>query len=379
MKRQLIFSLLCLGAMSMHAQFTVGTFFFDNYPHTYDFHLPTAWTPGSQLPLVLDLHYLGADGRDEDSLTQFNPIADAEGFIICHPYGGSTDWNAGQNIPYAVGDQSVEYLSRLIDTMHVKYGADLDRIYVVGMGQGAFMVHRLSCDLAHRLAAIAAVSGSITDSAAYYCGSTRPMPLMIIHGTADSVVPYFTGLPGYWSAIPDLVTHWQGRDSCVGSPVVNNLPDLVQEGSTITTSRWAGVQGSELLLYEVVGGGFAWPGASRDLGSGGNRNMDINASQHIWDFFKTHRLSDGPLAIQDALGHDQQLHIYPQPTAQLLHVKMNDGEFNHLSIKNLQGIEMHPPMTKLGSSAANVDMSELPVGIYFLQIDDVVRRIVVMR
>jgi polyhydroxybutyrate depolymerase len=371
--------LLCLATLACHAQIITGSFSFDGYIRVYDLHLPTGWTPGSDYPLVLDFHYLGADGRDEDSLTRFNPIANAEQFIICHPYGLGTDWEVGQSVPYHNGLSEVDLVSALIDTLDGRYGVDLNRVYAVGLGQGGFMVHRLACELGHRIAAFAAVGASIADSAAYYCQGDRPIPMMIVHGTADSVIEYNVGLAGYWRSIPDLLAFWQGRDTCAAVPDSADLPDLVQEGSTIRTYRWACAQGSELLLYKVIGGGFAWPGANRDLGSGGVRNMDINASQHIWNFFEHHGLS-GPLVVGTTPAVVQPLpQLYPQPAHDVLHVSMAVSRIKEMKIIDLNGREVMAPIAQDSPSQATIDVSALPSGIYILQVGGVARRIAVAR
>jgi polyhydroxybutyrate depolymerase len=51
-----------------------------------------------------------------------------------------------------------------------------------------------------------------------------------------------------------------------------------------------GVEGAEVILYGVEGGGHAWPGGSQYLPESviGKVSHDIDATQLVWDFFKTH-------------------------------------------------------------------------------------------
>jgi polyhydroxybutyrate depolymerase len=377
--RKLIFGgVFCIWAMCCHAQIITGSFAHASNTRAYDLHLPTSWTTGSRLPLVLDLHYLGADGRDEDSLTQFNPIADAEGFIVCHPYGLGTNWNVGQNMPYSSGELDVDFISTLIDTLDARYGVNLSQVYAVGMGQGGFMAHRLACGLGSRIAAVAAVGASIADSTAYYCQGSRPLPLMLIHGTADSVVPYFTGLPGIWPPIPDLIDFWSARNACAGAPVITNLPDLVSEGSTVTTQRWTCAQGAELLLYQVVNGGFAWPGATRDLGSGGNRNMDIDASQHIWDFFKRYDIN-GLVAVDESVTPSNTVSVFPNPASTLIHVTTRKAPLGQVYLHDLQGRVLPIVSTQVALTELEIDLKDLPNGVYFLLVGGQAHRVAVCR
>ncbi|HEX2899229.1 MAG TPA: T9SS type A sorting domain-containing protein [Bacteroidia bacterium] len=370
---------LILLANWSNAQVSFGNFLHDGFTRTYDIHFPPGWSVGDSLPVLLDLHYLGADGRDEDSLTQFNPIGDAEGFIVCHPWGFFSDWNVGQNTPFGSGTKDVEFIDVLIDTLHARYGIDMGRVYAVGMGQGGFMVHRLACALGDRIAAVAAVGANIADSAAFYCQTSRPVPVMMIQGTADSVIRYYTGLPGIWGTVPELVDFWKLRNNCVGNAITVNLPDIVNEGSSIISHRWLGDQDSEVLLYEVVDGGFAWPGADRDLGSGGNRNMDINASQHIWDFLKRYTLTTfTPIGVGEMQESAVEMQIFPNPANSLLHVAVSKGKLPLVQVFDLQGGGCDAKIMPQAAGTVLVDVSQLPEGMYLMQAGGVSKRFVVM-
>src|SRR5262249_61300856 len=77
------------------------------------------------------------------------------------------------------------------------------RIYVTGMSNGGFLASLLGCQLADRLAAVAPVAGArdLGD-----CVPARPMPILLLYGSADAVVP------------PDLIRRgvawWVGRNAC---------------------------------------------------------------------------------------------------------------------------------------------------------------------
>lgn len=351
----------------------------DNLTRTYDVHVPPGWAPGDSLPLLLDLHYLAADGRDEDSLTRFGPIADAEGFMLCQPWGMFFNWNVGQNAPYSSGNRDLLFIDMLLDTLHTRYGIDLNRVYAVGMGQGGFMVHRLACELSDRFAAVAAVGANIADSTAYYCQTSRPVPMMMVQGTADSVIDYYTGLPGVWGTVPQLVDFWKARNNCVGNEITVNLPDVANEGSHIISHRWLGDQNSEVLLYEVVNGGFAWPGANRDLGSGGIRNMDINASQHIWDFLKRYTLTTfTPIGVGEMQDPEVEISVFPNPANAVLQLSVTEGKLPAVQVLDLQGRSMKAEIISKTGNSLDLDVSHLPEGMYLLQVGGVSKRFVVV-
>ena len=192
-KWTLLLTLLLLCSLRpLKAQVIADTIFHSGGFRNFDIHLPPAWAPGEKLLLVFNLHYLGGDARDQDTLTNFNPISDTAGFILCHPWGQGTNWNAGFNSPYGIGADDVGFIDVLIDSINALYNIDLGRVYAVGMGQGGFMAQRLACELDDRIAAVASVGGALSDSSMFYCRNTRPVPVMLVNGTADSVINYFT-------------------------------------------------------------------------------------------------------------------------------------------------------------------------------------------
>lgn len=365
----LLFALLITSELP--AQLITRNILVSGNTRIYDLELPSGWTSGSKLPLVMDLHYLGADARDEDTLTRFGAIADMENFIICHPWGQGTNWNAGFNAPYTNGSRDIEFIQTVIDSIDSEYGVDLSRVYVTGMGQGGFMAHRLACELSGEIAAIATVGASMADSAAFYCTPTRPMPVMLINGTADSVIHYSTGNPGFWPSIPDLADFWLTKNGC---PVIMTntqmLPDLVNEGSTITTNQYSCTNDSEVLLYEVINGGFAWPGASDTLPNSGIINQDINSAVEIWNFFKRWTI-DGPVGIaEEAVA--EKVTLWPNPVQDVCTVSLPQVKRNgSLRMVSAAGVKVDHRILRSGMGDLEIDMASLPSGMYLviLEID----------
>lgn len=365
MRNRLFFLLLLLGSASPAiGQIISGQIFHNNIFRQYDLHLPPSWTQGDSLPLVFDLHYLGGDARDQDTLTNMNPIADTANFIICHPWGNGTNWNVGFNTPYPIGVDDVDFIRVLIDTLDLLYGVKRDQVYAMGMGQGGFMAHRLACELDDEIAAVAAVGASIADSAAFYCNSQRAVPLMIVHGTADSVVTY-AGNPGFWPGIDDLISFWRGRNNCTGSPTMSSLPDLVSEGSTIDAFTHNCSDNTEILLYRVNNGGFSWPGATDSLPNSGIINQDINAGEHIWNFFQRFRLSGGMTAVEAP--EAGVFRVWPNPVREALFVEVGELGDYRMELISMTGRVVWE-MEKNMNGTERIDVKGLARGLYVLRV-----------
>ncbi|MEM7038534.1 MAG: PHB depolymerase family esterase [Bacteroidota bacterium] len=364
--RFLLIALLALLPLCNTAQLITRTFTHNAGIRKYDLELPSSWQAGDSLPLVLDLHYLGGDARDEDTLTRFFPVADTAGFIICHPWGQGTNWNAGFNAPYTAGPADVDFIRVVIDSIAAEFGVDRRRVYATGMGQGGFMVHRLACELSDKIAAVAAVGASIPDSAAFYCANNRPVPIMMIHGRADSVIKW-PGEPGLWPGIDDLVDFWGTRNNCSSAPTITNLPDLVNEGSTITSHHYACGGSSEVILYEVINGGSAWPGAIDSLPNSGIINQDINAAVEIWNFFRRHAID--PLASHSAetAENELDLEIWPQPAGEELSFRLKRVSATEWEVVDWHGRIMERGKT-FGGHETRLSLAELAPGSYVLRV-----------
>lgn len=359
--------LLCCSVQSASGQVIADTIWHANGFRNFDIHLPPVWAPGEKLPLVFNLHYLGGDARDQDTLTDFNTIADTAGFILCHPWGQGTNWNAGFNVPYSIGADDVGFISALIDTINALYNIDLGRVYAVGMGQGGFMAQRLACELDDRMAAVASVGGALSDSSMYFCSNTRPVPIMLVNGTADSVINYFNGSPGFWQPIDSLVDFWINRNQCTVPATFTALPDLVSEGSTINAYQYTCGPQSELLLYQVNNGGFAWPGATDSLPNSGIINQDINCSDEVWKFFLRFRLPDSLVGAEDPVFEEPEITLWPNPVSGVLQVRTETAVQSY-SISNSGAVVISSSSVQGPQEQFSIDLHSLPAGMYFLTI-----------
>lgn len=290
-----------------------------------------------------------------------NAVADTAGFLVCYPDGINSQWNSGFQAPYYGGVDDVGFISVLIDSLASGYNIDLARVYSCGMSNGGFMSYRLACDLEGRIAAIASVTGSMTSLQLNNCQASRAVPVLEIHGTDDTTVPYNTNTLSI--DIDSLINYWRVNNGCMAAPVYDTLPDLVSEGSTVTTQLYAGCQDNvEVLHYKITNGGHTWAGSNIQL-PGENTNRDINASVEIWRFF--YRFSHpAPLATATAMpAFEANMEIVPNPSS---------GRFEVMGLQAQTIVTILDPLGKVvremttESEILSFDLSELPTGIYLV-------------
>jgi energy-coupling factor transporter ATP-binding protein EcfA2 len=167
-------------------------------------------------------------------------------------------------------------------------GLDPERVYVNGLSNGGGMTFALSCAAPERIAAAGIVAGAQT-LGWELCPERVMPPVIVIHGTEDSVVPYRGGRT--WIAprpFPDVagwVGIWAERNGC-DAPSVEGA-----SSATVTRRAYTGCEpGADVVLYTVDGDGHVWPGGGPvptwllgpDSGS-------LDATRVMWEFFRGRR------------------------------------------------------------------------------------------
>lgn len=311
----IIFLLLFFTPGILFAQVQPGSLMFDGNLRNYLVFLPQSYGGGLDFPVVINLHGDTRSAQWQMDYTLMNSLADTAGVIVVYPnafYFNTGGWLSFNHdnitvpiIPNEPDTLDVGFINVLIDTLMNNYSIDPDRIYACGWSGGGYMSFKLACQLNHRIAAIASVTPEFSDTTAGACAANRAMPVLLIYGTADPLIPY-GGAPGYHST-EQTVSHWVNLNNCL-DPDTTLLPDLdPNDGCTVEKITYPnGIGGSKVIFYKVIGGGHTWPGAAFGLpGCCGNTNYDINANVEIWNFLKNYRLSQfPPMAI--ASGQDAE-------------------------------------------------------------------------
>ena len=199
------------------------------------------------VPLLIDLHGYSSDAIFHAAVTRLGAYGDERGFVTVTPHGAGDppQWDL------AVDGDDVTFVDAIITDAEDTLCIDPDRIFVTGFSMGGFLISTLACSrVAGRVAAFAPVGGvrDVPD-----CDPPRPVPALVIHGSADEIV-FFDGglsdltahalmLPADGPSIEAIVDEWDARD-----------PD------------------ADVTLRVVEGGSHAWPRSANDW---------------IWEFFES--------------------------------------------------------------------------------------------
>jgi polyhydroxybutyrate depolymerase len=243
----------------------------------YLLHVPPSYSPSNPVPLVINFHGLNSNSQQQENLTGMSLKADREGFLVVYPDGLNGQWNTGSG---TAGRTDQQFIRDLIVTLEGQYNIDPKRIYATGISNGGGMTNRLGCDLADVIASIA------PDSGAYNfwqdCNPSRSVPVLAFHGLDDRVIPYEGGTPKIMvPPIEEWASSWAKRNGCSATPQTTTPVE------TVTVHIWSGCQdGAEVILYTLANHGHSWPGSAVMPAS--ITSQAINATDVIWEFFKTH-------------------------------------------------------------------------------------------
>jgi polyhydroxybutyrate depolymerase len=216
-------------------------------------------------PLVIFLHGLGATGEGLVRSLDVAPLSQRLGFSFVAPDGaldhhGRRFWNAG----HACCDfdrkqpDHVRLIGALAPDLERGGAGRLTPVVVVGFSNGAFMAHRLACDV-ERVGAIVAIAGAVPAEGDPPCAPKHPVRVIVVHGDADGVVPYAGGpvLGDTTRVVPsaaDTARLWADRNHCKGALGKPTRRDLVQrlDGEETRLEAFAGCD-APVELWTVEG------------------------------------------------------------------------------------------------------------------------------
>jgi polyhydroxybutyrate depolymerase len=313
---------------------------------SYVVHLPPGYDQQQHYPVVVLLHGRNQDGSEMARLTHFNQLADKDSIIAVYPNAMRGEWNIGvrpeavsEGMPqrrrgygrggwpggggggypggggggYPGGGQGggqnpdenrnrsepaddVAFLNQMLDQLALKYSVDTRRIYATGLSDGGFMALRVGCNMADRVAAIAAVGASMPKT--MICLPSRAVPALFIHGTDDPVVPDNGGnyKPGRFHVLSadESAKTWARFDHCAEKPAQDKLPSSEKGGKDTKTYTYSGCpSNAQVVLYSVKNSGNTWPGgepytSEKEVGKTSNA---LNANEAIWNFLVTKKIA----------------------------------------------------------------------------------------
>jgi polyhydroxybutyrate depolymerase len=216
---------------------------------------------GHRAPLVLALHFASGTGPEMEQASQYTPQAAAKGFVVAYP-------SASANHFWSI-DGDYDKLAQTLDAVQRVACIDPARVYVSGISNGGFMASVLACRMAGRVAAVALFAPGVNGIGD--CSPSRPVSVLEVHGTADTIVPY--------RDIPAFVAGWAQRDGCAAS---SSRRQRVR--ASLTRFDWPGCRGGAQVEHLRLAGGQHVELLPQLRAAG------VSPAGTAWRFLSAHRL-----------------------------------------------------------------------------------------
>ena len=234
--------------------------------------------------LVISLHGMNQDPEYQQKQTQWNALADTEGFIVTYPLGNNRMWDTG-------GTGDVKFVEAIMKDMELKHNVDKNRIYLSGFSMGSWLGYHCLETLGDRIAAFGPVSGVDIGKQPK---ANRKVSIMHIHGTGDDVFKYKgdpSHMAGGYPSIEEYVKKWAAYEGCDASnPQVIRPYPAGSTGPKATRTIYNNVNdGVEVNLIAIDGKGH-WHS---------NDPNGVNSTQELWNFFKRHQLNQHPVPVEN--------------------------------------------------------------------------------
>lgn len=274
-------------------------------------YTPPDLDPATSVPLVVVLHGCTQSAAEIARVTGMNQLADSQSFAVAYPqqssrHNGQACWNWFQADHQARGGGEpavIAGMAREVAAGRAGQRVDAGAVYVCGLSAGGAMAAILGATYPDVFRAIGVHSGLAFGSATSQerafeamarggrdpkaCGraafdamgdGARPVPTIVVHGTADHVVSSANG--------EQVVEQWLTTNRLAGSDgrPADVVPGQVQGGHPFTRRRWHDRDG-QLLQEQVAvkGMGHAWSGGA--AGAAWSDPKGPDASRAMWEFF----------------------------------------------------------------------------------------------
>lgn len=265
------------------------TMTFGGADRRYLVHVPASYDGSRPLPVVVLFHGLGRDPESMLRMTRMDQLADTEDAVVVAPQalGKVPAWRFREVDGRDGAD--LAFVDALLDDVRSTTCTDESRTYAVGFSNGGALTMALACRDDDRFAAYASVAGPYRTPE---CAQAPARPLIVFHGMKDKVVPLKGAAKTKIGRLPSAVltaARWAQQNGCLPG-ARTKLP-----GGVVHLAYTPCAGGADVEAYFLGVGKHRWPGgdapgATVDSPRTRPAKGDVDATQLIWDFVRTHSI-----------------------------------------------------------------------------------------
>ena len=228
------------------------------------------------VPMVLVFHGSMQTGSVIRSFTTntFDHIGSRAGAVVAYLDGHKKHWNDARIVNSSAartdGMDDVAFAKAAIDLLQQRYNGDSAQVYAVGFSNGGQMVIRLIHEIPEALsgAAILSATQPVAENFGPNSPQERPLPVMVVHGTDDPIVPYAGGMAkmlrvsprGLGLSAPETAAYYAQRNGITAAPTTTPLDAAGRMPTHVERTEYRQPGHQPVVLYTVHGGGHTIPG-----------------------------------------------------------------------------------------------------------------------
>jgi polyhydroxybutyrate depolymerase len=243
-------------------------------------------------PLVIVLRSSHEKGPRLKRIFGLEELAGSAGPVLVYPDPVGGRWSEA---PGQEATRDAAFIRDLINKLVSDGVVDRRKVFIIGVSNGGFTAFRLACDNTSLFAGAAAVITAAPADLGATCKPSRPLPLLMIVGTADPSVPFAGGKANLSDSKIDVLSAdatlaiFAKAAGCGDGRTTTTLPDRdTRDGTRAYLDKLNGCK-VPVEVLRVEGGGHSVPGHWGGVGSesarGGPHNNDFESARLIWDFF----------------------------------------------------------------------------------------------
>lgn len=230
--------------------------------------------------LVLVFHGSRQSGETHRAFTggAYDALVD-RGALVVYLDGYRGNWNDARResrFPARLaGIDDVAFTRAVIARLGETHSIDENRVYAIGYSNGGQMVMRLLHEDASPLAGGAIVAATLPEPGSFLlpqvASAPHPVPVLLVHGTADPVVPYAGGRMRRWAQLvfrvggsslsaPETAAYFARRNGIASLPTTRADAASHPDGTRIERADWRETGRPPVTFVTVHGGGHTVPG-----------------------------------------------------------------------------------------------------------------------
>ena len=277
-----------------------GRIIADGRERSYTAVFPAVLSPARALLIVL--HGSNQSGEKVRAFSGygFDEIAATGEAVVVYPDAYKGLWNDARTGALSAarreGVDDIAFIHTLI--AHFQQAHTTERVFVAGYSNGGQLAIRLAHELPDRLAGVALIGATQpTPDNLTVADQHGELPVLLMHGTRDPLVPYAGGMASLWGfrprgtglSAPESAAYFARRNGITTPSTTETLPHHPDSGNTaVTVTRFVQAGKPPVVLYTIENGGHVIPNSRKNaLFILGKTTHDIEAAEAIWAFFRS--------------------------------------------------------------------------------------------